>query len=229
MMAISDFIFRKKKQKKNHKKKILSKCSSDDFWLNNRDPQDPNILSLFYARRPRRFRNNSQLVRPVPVSFSMLKFGQKQRVMYALLCVTWCFSKICILVSSIYKNLLRSLDVSSLKNILLNSVFFEKLRRFDSSPFEANQTLVKCHIFKYCVSATLKPIRKKKETASYALNFCCSFYFAPFLPFRYLHNLLLANSFSTNFLSLCIRGKVYLLCLLYGSALIYSILRNVSL
>ena len=44
--------------------------------------------------------------------------------------------------------LLRSLDVSSLKNILLNSVFFEKLRRFDSSPFESNQTLVKCHIFK---------------------------------------------------------------------------------
>ena len=66
-----------------------------------RDPQDPNILSLFYARRPRHFRNNSQLVRPVPVFFSMLKFGQKQRVMYALLCVT-CFSKICILVSSIY-------------------------------------------------------------------------------------------------------------------------------
>merc|ERR1712008_176123 len=129
--------------------------------------------------------------------------GQKQRVMYALLCVT-CFSKICILV--LQQILLRSLDVSSLKNILLNSVFFEKLRRFESSPFEANQTLVKCHIFKYCVSATLKPIRKKKETASYALNLCCSFYFAPFfLPFRYLHNFgqLFINKFS-----ILIRGKV---------------------
>ena len=122
----------------------------------------------------------------------------------------------------------KSLNVSSLKKILLNSVFFEKLRL--SSPFEANLTLVKCHIFKYCVSATLKPILNKKETASYALNLCCSFYFAPFfLPFRYLHNLLLANSFSTNFQCLCIRGKVYLLCILYSSAPIYSILTNASL
>ena len=95
--------------------------------------------------------------------------------------------------------LLRSLDVSSLKNILLNSVFFEKLRRFDSSPFEANQTLVKCHIFKYCVSAT-KTHLKKERNCLICLKTLLLLLFCPFfLPFRYLHNFLLANSFSTNF------------------------------
>jgi len=120
--------------------------------------------------------------------------------------------------------LLRSLDVSSLKNILLNSVFFEKLRRFDSSPFEANQTLVKCHIFKYCVSATLKPIRKKERNCLICLKTLLLLLFCLFfLPFRYLHNLLLANSFSTKF-SMPMLGKVYLLDILHSSALIYSIL-----
>ena len=119
--------------------------------------------------------------------------------------------------------LLRSLDVSSLKNILLNSVFFEKLRRFDSSPFEANQTLVKCHIFKYCVSAT-KTHSKKERNCLICLKPLLLLLFCPFfLPFRYLHNLLLANSFSTKF-PMPIRGKVSLLCILNSSALIYSIL-----
>ena len=44
-----------------------------------RDPQDPNILSLFYARRPRHFRNNSQLVRPVPVFFFYVKIWTKTK------------------------------------------------------------------------------------------------------------------------------------------------------
>jgi len=148
----------------------------------NRDPQDLTFYHCFTPVALVALGTILSWFDPVPVFFSMLKFGQKQRVMYALLCVT-CFSKICIGIFNLLvlqQILLRSLDVSGLKNILLNSVFFEKLRRFDSSPFEANQNLVKCHIFKYCVSATLKPIRKKKETASYGLNLCCSFYFAPF-------------------------------------------------
>merc|ERR1712008_139676 len=101
--------------------------------------------------------------------------------MYAILCVT-CFSKICIGIFNLLvlqKILLRSLDVSSLKNILLNSVSFEKLRRFDSSPFEANQTLVKCHIFKYCVSAT-KTHSKKERNCLICLKPLLLLLFCPF-------------------------------------------------
>jgi len=176
MMAISDFIFKKTEEKS---KKFCQNAAVMTFDY-NRDPQDLTFYHCFTL---------------VALGTILSWFDQFQFFFYVKIWTKTksyvCFIMCDMLLKDMHigifnllvlqQILLRSLDVSSLKNILLNSVFFEKLRRFDSSPFEANQTLVKCHIFKYCVSVTLKPIRKKKETASYALNLCCSFYFYHFV------------------------------------------------
>jgi len=91
MMAISDFIFKKTEEKS---KKFCQNAAVMTFDY-NRDPQDLTFYHCFTPVALVALGTILSWFDPVPVFFSMLKFGQKQRVMYALLCVT-CFSKICI-------------------------------------------------------------------------------------------------------------------------------------
>jgi len=176
-MAISDFIFRKTEEKS---KKFCQNAAVMTFDY-NRDPQDLTFYHCF------------TLVALVALGTILSWFDQFQFFFYVKIWTKTksyvCFIMCDMLLKDMHigifnllvlqQILLRSLDVSSLKNILLNSVFFEKLRRFDSSPFEANQTLVKCHIFKYCVSAT-KTHSKKERNCLICLKPLLLLLFCPF-------------------------------------------------